>query len=323
MDPTDLDSSLVEMFNTSMTWSHNQAALELPTNEEEPHDTIPLTLLIKPFGFKTPHPKAIIPRLLQAWNTKNGVTIALKKYAEDLLVCLFKDKRDLKYVERERACLPSLTNDGDNREARWRIPTKGQLILTFGSSIGGDEDDFLRQSHLETPHLTGPSREAMQGAEIFTDILYLGYVEEQTQVAAQFQPRPIPTRSLARPKLTEGRSLNLHGGSAPFPSPGKLSLSTNRINPHICLGKSKTNEENSRINIRQRKRKIDISMDAMQEDWNAYSSQLWEPALSSMEFQFSLMPELDYVATEVEQESPPEEIQMAEEAGLIKPPMKP
>ncbi|PKI42537.1 uncharacterized protein LOC116209938 [Punica granatum] len=103
MDPTDLDSSLTEMFNTSMTWSHNQAVLELPINEEVLQDTIPLTLLIKPFGFKPPPPKAIIPRLLQAWNTKKGVIIAPKKYAEDLLICLFKDKRDIKSVERERA----------------------------------------------------------------------------------------------------------------------------------------------------------------------------------------------------------------------------
>ncbi|PKI36128.1 hypothetical protein CRG98_043480 [Punica granatum] len=84
MDPTDLDSSLANIFCSQMSMIHNKPALELQTNEEESQNTIPLTLLIKPFGFKPPPPKAIIPRLLQAWNTKNRVTIAPKKYTDDL-----------------------------------------------------------------------------------------------------------------------------------------------------------------------------------------------------------------------------------------------
>ncbi|PKI42539.1 hypothetical protein CRG98_037057 [Punica granatum] len=166
-------------------------------------------------------------------------------------------------------------------------------------------------------------------------------LKEQFQVEAQFHPRPIPARSPMRPSPIEGRNPNLNGGLTPYPSPGKLRPSANKIN----TGKSISIEENSMINIRQRKRKTDISMDeflhlsapyakilnkmartigeVMQEDWNAYSSQLWEPAISSMEFQFSPMPKLDRVVTEVEQESTPEEFQMAEEASLIKPPKKP
>ncbi|PKI65223.1 hypothetical protein CRG98_014372 [Punica granatum] len=103
MDPADLDSSLANIFCSQMSMTHNKPALDLQTNEEESQSTIPLTLLIKPFGFKPPPPKAIIPRLLQAWNLKNRVTIAPKKYTDDLLVCIFKDKRDMNFVERERA----------------------------------------------------------------------------------------------------------------------------------------------------------------------------------------------------------------------------
>ncbi|PKI71329.1 hypothetical protein CRG98_008329 [Punica granatum] len=103
MESADLDNSLAEMFTSQISMTHKQSALDLQTNDEETQETIPLTLLIKPFGFKTPPPKAIIPRLLQAWNTKKGVSIAPKKYSDDILICLFKDKRDMKYVEKDRA----------------------------------------------------------------------------------------------------------------------------------------------------------------------------------------------------------------------------
>ncbi|PKH89653.1 hypothetical protein CRG98_049902, partial [Punica granatum] len=104
MDHYDLENSLADMFGTQMTMAHDQEILNLPTNEEEEStETIPLTLLLKPFGFKPPPPKAIIPRLLQAWNIRKGITITPKKYTEDILVCIFKDKKDMLYVERDRA----------------------------------------------------------------------------------------------------------------------------------------------------------------------------------------------------------------------------
>ncbi|PKI78586.1 hypothetical protein CRG98_000963 [Punica granatum] len=78
--------------------------VDLPTNEEEDaSEPIPFTLLLKPFGFKPLPPKAIIPRLLQAWNIRKGVTITPKKYADDILTCIFKDKKDMLFVERDRA----------------------------------------------------------------------------------------------------------------------------------------------------------------------------------------------------------------------------
>ncbi|PKI49597.1 hypothetical protein CRG98_029987 [Punica granatum] len=87
-----------------MTMHHALEVLDLPTMEEgETNETIPLTLLLKPFGFKPPPSKAIIPRLLQAWKIKKGVSITPKKYSDNILVCLFKDKKDMLYVERDRA----------------------------------------------------------------------------------------------------------------------------------------------------------------------------------------------------------------------------
>ncbi|PKI57341.1 hypothetical protein CRG98_022286 [Punica granatum] len=86
MDHCDLENSLADMFGTQMTMAHAQEILNLPTNEEEESiETIPLTFLLKPFGFKPPPPKAIIPRLLQAWNIRKWVTITPKKYIDDIL----------------------------------------------------------------------------------------------------------------------------------------------------------------------------------------------------------------------------------------------
>ncbi|PKI74793.1 hypothetical protein CRG98_004811 [Punica granatum] len=103
MDPTDLENSLAEIFGSQMSMAHDQEPLDLPSNEEEVQEEIPLTLLIKPFGFKPPPPKAIIPRLLQDWNIKKGVTITPKRYTDNIMVCLFKDQKDMLYVERDRA----------------------------------------------------------------------------------------------------------------------------------------------------------------------------------------------------------------------------
>ncbi|PKI49424.1 hypothetical protein CRG98_030194 [Punica granatum] len=98
-----LDGSLSEFFSSQMSMSKTQDALKLKTNAEELPESIHLTLLIKPFGFKPPPPKAVIPRLLQAWIIKKGVTVSPKRYSKDILVCLFKDKRDMTYVEKDRA----------------------------------------------------------------------------------------------------------------------------------------------------------------------------------------------------------------------------
>ncbi|PKI34310.1 hypothetical protein CRG98_045308 [Punica granatum] len=103
MEPTELEHSLAEIFNNQMSVTQNQEILDLEENEEGAQEEIPLTLLIKPFGFKPPPPKAIIPRFLQARNIRRGVTIVPKKYSDEILVCLFRDKRDLLYVEKERA----------------------------------------------------------------------------------------------------------------------------------------------------------------------------------------------------------------------------
>ncbi|PKI39979.1 hypothetical protein CRG98_039642 [Punica granatum] len=109
MDPTDFDTSLAEMFDSQVSMTHGQAILDLPTNEVEIQDQISLILLIKPFGFKPPPLKSVIPRLLQAWNIKKGVTITPKKYTNDILICLFKDKRDMLYVEKDRVWSDSET----------------------------------------------------------------------------------------------------------------------------------------------------------------------------------------------------------------------
>ncbi|OWM72644.1 hypothetical protein CDL15_Pgr013112 [Punica granatum] len=104
MDHTDLDTSLAKMFGSQMSMAQALEIVDLPTNEEkDANEPIPLTLLLKPFGFKPPPPKTIIPRLLQAWNIRKGVSIAPKKYADDILVCVFKDKKDMLFVERDRA----------------------------------------------------------------------------------------------------------------------------------------------------------------------------------------------------------------------------
>ncbi|PKI35497.1 hypothetical protein CRG98_044120 [Punica granatum] len=83
--------------------NHTQEILDLQSNETEAQEEIPVTLLLKPFGFKQPPPKVVIPRLLQAWNIKRGVTISPKKYTDDILICPSKDKWDMLHVERHRA----------------------------------------------------------------------------------------------------------------------------------------------------------------------------------------------------------------------------
>ncbi|OWM63361.1 hypothetical protein CDL15_Pgr022106 [Punica granatum] len=77
MDPTDLSINLVEMFNAYMSMALTAEVLDLSINEEEAPDFASLTLLIKPFGFKIPPPKLIIPRLIQIWTAKKGVSIIL------------------------------------------------------------------------------------------------------------------------------------------------------------------------------------------------------------------------------------------------------
>ncbi|PKI36248.1 hypothetical protein CRG98_043360 [Punica granatum] len=120
MESADLDNSLAEMFTSQTSMTHRQPALDLRTNDEETQEIIPLTLLIKPFGFKPPSPKAIIPRLLQAWNTKKGVSIAPNKYLDDILICLFKDERDMKYMEKEHNINKLVGKAGKALQIDWK-----------------------------------------------------------------------------------------------------------------------------------------------------------------------------------------------------------
>ncbi|PKI47069.1 hypothetical protein CRG98_032545 [Punica granatum] len=100
MDPTDLNINLAEMFNAHMSMAPTAEVLDLPANDEEAPDPVPLTLLVKPFGFRIPPPKLIIPRLIQIWAAKKGVSIIPDDRDKEILVCLFRDQRDLIAVEK-------------------------------------------------------------------------------------------------------------------------------------------------------------------------------------------------------------------------------
>ncbi|PKI59584.1 hypothetical protein CRG98_019993 [Punica granatum] len=470
MDPTDFYYSLAELLNTQMTWDNKQAAMELPTNQEESQDTIPLTLLIKSFGFKPPPPKAIIPRLLQAWNIRKGVIIAPKKYAEDLLVCLFKDKRDMTYVERERAwsvqgahvmisrwdkglaleevkfdsisfwiqlrgILPELLSTDNitklaakagrivevdwkdtpslpkwyvtlralvripvakpicpgrfiNRKSgpangffsntnflkpfamttaslattkpiaplkpqlppafttlgsalttnpifshhksqllrphrnipptaitksiapidyaasrtrilplpqtqkpkiqettvsgtRWNYPAKSHVVPTVGDSIGEEdrhsEESFLHRGYKATLHHTRPAQEIGQGSVLLTDTLYSGLMEEQAQIAAQFQAKPSPDRSpqSSQPICKQSQGRDHQRGPVPRPSPippPSPDASAARIFPRRKRRNDTSMDEFLRLSApyaRIFNKMARTIGEAMQEDWNA------------------------------------------------------
>ncbi|PKI54332.1 hypothetical protein CRG98_025268 [Punica granatum] len=100
MDPTDLSINLEDMLNAHLSIAPKSNVLNLLTNDEEELNSIPLTLLVKPFGFRIPPPILIIPRLVQAWATKKGISIVPDDRNKETLVCLFKDQKDLVSVEK-------------------------------------------------------------------------------------------------------------------------------------------------------------------------------------------------------------------------------
>ncbi|PKI45648.1 hypothetical protein CRG98_033964 [Punica granatum] len=81
--------------------------------------------------------------------SKKGVTITPKKYTDDILVCLFKDKKDRLYVERDRAW--------KNGKATW-VYFKYEHLKTFCYNcgiLGHDQSHYMSDSPA-TLNLYGP-----------------------------------------------------------------------------------------------------------------------------------------------------------------------
>ncbi|PKI43657.1 hypothetical protein CRG98_035956 [Punica granatum] len=98
------------MFSAQMSMAENAA------NEEADLNSIPLTLLVKPFCFKIPPSKLIIPQLIRDWNTKHGVSIVPNRYTDEIFVYPFRDQDDLPAVENGGACS---VRGAQMRQAHW------------------------------------------------------------------------------------------------------------------------------------------------------------------------------------------------------------
>ncbi|PKI46655.1 hypothetical protein CRG98_032997 [Punica granatum] len=201
MENADLDSSLAEIFGNQMTMDQSQEILNLQTNEEEAQESIPLTLLIKPFGFKPPPPKAISPRLLQAWNIKRGVTITPKKITEDILICMFRDERDMKHVEKGRAWS---VQGAHMRLARWDKGLSLEEIkfdsITFWIQIRGIPPELLSKQNI--------SRLAERAGKV----LEIDWKDTPTLPKWYVTPRALVQVPVTRP-LCPGRRINRKNGS--------------------------------------------------------------------------------------------------------------
>ncbi|PKI67923.1 hypothetical protein CRG98_011519 [Punica granatum] len=201
MENADFDSSLAEIFGNQMTMDQSQEILNLQTNEEEAQESIPLTLLIKPFGFKPPPPKAIIPRLLQAWNIKRGVTITPKKFTENILICMFRDERDMKHVEKDRAWS---IQGAHMRLARWDKGLSLEEIkfdsITFWIQIRGIPPKLLSKQNI--------SRLAERAGRV----LEIDWKDTPTLPKWYVTPRALVQVPVTRP-LCPGRRINRKNGS--------------------------------------------------------------------------------------------------------------
>ncbi|PKI38346.1 hypothetical protein CRG98_041257 [Punica granatum] len=196
MENTYLDASLADILCNQMSMNHNQEILELQTNEAEAQESIPLTLLIKPFGFKPLPPKSVIPRLLQAWNIKQGVTISPKKYTDDTLICLFRDKRDMTHVERDRAWS---VQGAHMMIARW---DNGLLLeeikfktVTFWIQIRGIPPELLSKTNI------------VRLAEKASKVLEIDWKDTQSLSKWYITPRALVQVPVNNP-LCPGRRIN-------------------------------------------------------------------------------------------------------------------
>lgn len=91
--------SLADMFQTQLNVVENVDLLELEMVENQLNTAMDLTLLVKPLGFRIPSPNIIISHLMKVWKARKGLKIFLHKVKKDILICCFKDREEMDFVE--------------------------------------------------------------------------------------------------------------------------------------------------------------------------------------------------------------------------------
>ncbi|OWM68508.1 hypothetical protein CDL15_Pgr023473 [Punica granatum] len=175
----------------------------------------------------------------------------------------------------------TLTDDIDSAGTRWNYPAKSHVVPTVGDSIGEEdrhsEESFLHRGYKATLHHTRPAQEIGQGSVLLTDTLYSGLMEEQAQIAAQFQAKPSPDRSpqSSQPICKQSQGRDHQRGPVPRPSPippPSPDASAARIFPRRKRRNDTSMDEFLRLSApyaRIFNKMARTIGEAMQEDWNA------------------------------------------------------